>query len=118
MLFFFIFFLFPGRSQVIALRRSHNDSCRKQHEARLSKHRVVHIHVMHKKRRSTHAEGAYEFEYYIASEGVMASHVFCGKLDSLYIFFLTLFFYWLHKFVVDETIDTDVNFLLATQICS
>jgi hypothetical protein len=108
MLFFFIFFLFPGRSRVIALRRSHNDSCRKQHEARLSKHSVVHIHVMQKKRTSTHAEGEYDFEYYIASEGVMVSHVFCGKMDSLSLyFFFMLFFYLLHKFVVDETIDTD-----------
>jgi hypothetical protein len=63
-------FLVPGRSQVIALRRSHNDGRRKQHEARLSRHRVVHIHVMKKKRRSTHAEGEDDSEDYIASEGV------------------------------------------------
>jgi hypothetical protein len=31
---------------------------------------VVHIHVMKKKRRSTHAEGADDSEDYIASEGV------------------------------------------------
>jgi hypothetical protein len=55
---------------------------------------------MQKKRRSTHAEGEYDFEYYIASEGVMASHVFCGKMDSL-----SLYFFF------------DVIFLLATQIC-
>jgi hypothetical protein len=75
-------FLVLGTSQVIALRRSHNDSCRKQHEARLSKDRVVHIHVM-KKKRSSHAEGVDDFEDYIASKGVMASDVFCGKMDSL-----------------------------------
>jgi hypothetical protein len=68
---------------IIALRRSHNDSCRKQHEARLSKHRVVHIYVMNKNRRSTHVEGVDDSEDYIALEGVMASYVFCGKLDSL-----------------------------------
>jgi hypothetical protein len=55
-----------GRSQVIALRRSHNDGRRKQH----ARHRVVHIHVMKKKRRSAHAEGADDSEDYIASEGV------------------------------------------------
>jgi hypothetical protein len=38
---------------------------------------------MKKKRRSTHAEGVDDSEDYIASEGVMASDVFCGKLDSL-----------------------------------
>jgi hypothetical protein len=48
----------------------HNDGHRKQHEARLSRHRVVHIHVMKKKRRSAHAEGADDSEDYIASEGV------------------------------------------------
>ena len=31
---------------------------------------VVHIHVMEKKRRSTHAEGADDSEDYIASKGV------------------------------------------------
>jgi hypothetical protein len=82
---FFLLFLFlvPSTSQVIALRRSHNDSREKQHEARLSKHRVVHIHVMKKKRRSAHAEGVDDSEDYIASEAVMASDVFCRKLDSL-----------------------------------
>jgi hypothetical protein len=63
-------FLVPSRSQVIALIRSHNDGRRKQHEARLSRHRVVHIHVMKKKRRSAHAKGADDSENYIASEGV------------------------------------------------
>jgi hypothetical protein len=76
-------FLVLVTSHVIALRRSHNDSCRKQHEARLSRHRVVHIHVMKKKRRSSHAEGVDDSEDYIALEGVMASDVFCGKLDSI-----------------------------------
>ena len=81
----FLLFLFfvPGRPQVIALRRSHNDSRRKQHEARLSRHRVVHIHVIKKKRRSTHVDGANDSEDYITSEGVMASNVFCRRLDSL-----------------------------------
>jgi hypothetical protein len=81
----FLLFLFfvPGTSQVIALRRSHNDSHRKKHEARLFRHRVVHIQVLKKKRRSSHAEGEDDSEDYIASEGVMASDVFCGKLDSL-----------------------------------
>jgi hypothetical protein len=64
------FFLVPGRSQVIALRRSHNDGRRKQHEASISIHRVVQIHVMKKNRRSTHAEGEDDSEDYIASEGV------------------------------------------------
>jgi hypothetical protein len=62
-------FLVPGRSQVIALRRSHNDGHEKKHEVRLYIHRVVHIHVMKKKRRLAHAKGADEFENYIASEG-------------------------------------------------
>jgi hypothetical protein len=70
-------------SQAIALRMSHNDSCRKQHETRLSRHRVVQIHVMKKKSRLAHAEGVGNSKDYIASEGVMASDVFCGKLDSL-----------------------------------
>ena len=65
-------FLVLDTSQVIALRRSHNDSHRKQHEVKLSRHRVVHIHVMKKKRRSAHAMGADDSEDYIASEGVMA----------------------------------------------
>jgi hypothetical protein len=76
-------FLVLGMSHVIALRRKHNDSLRKQHEARLFRHRFLHIHVIKKKRRSTHEEGVYDSEDYIASEGVMASEVFCGKLDSL-----------------------------------
>jgi hypothetical protein len=76
-------FLVPGMSHVIALRRSHDDSCWKQHEARLSRHRVVHIHVMKKKRRSAHAKGLHDFEDYITSKGVMDSDVFCRKLDSL-----------------------------------
>jgi hypothetical protein len=58
------------RSHVIALRRIHNDGCRKKNEAILSIHRVVQIHVMKKKRRSTHAEGEDDSEDYIASEGV------------------------------------------------
>ena len=76
-------FLVQGTSQVIALRRSHNDSRKKKYEAILSIHRVVNIHVMKKKRRSTHAEGVDDSEDYIASEGVMASDVFDGKLNSL-----------------------------------
>ena len=68
-------FLVPGMSRVIALRRSHNDGHRKQHEARLSRHRVVHIHVMKKKRRSTHAKGADDSEDYIASEGACGLRV-------------------------------------------
>jgi hypothetical protein len=79
----FFLFLVPGMPQVIALKRIHNGSWRKQHEARLSINRVVYIHVMKKKRRSTHAEGADDSEDYIASKGVMASDVFCRKLDSL-----------------------------------
>jgi hypothetical protein len=68
--FFFLFlFLVPNTSQVIALRRSHNDSREKQHEARLSKHRVVHIHVMKKKRRSAHAEAVLRF--YVISEVIL-----------------------------------------------
>jgi hypothetical protein len=55
-----------GRSQIIALRRSHNDGRKKKHEARLSKHRIVHIHVMNKKRMSSHVEGD-DSEDYIAS---------------------------------------------------
>jgi hypothetical protein len=62
-------FLVPGRSQEIALIRSHNDGRRKQHEAILFIHRVVHIHVMNKKRRSAHVKGAYDSKDYIASEG-------------------------------------------------
>jgi len=62
-------FLVSGRSHVIVLRRNHNDGHRKQHEARLPKHRVVYIHVMKKKKRSTQAEGEDDSEYYIASEG-------------------------------------------------
>jgi hypothetical protein len=62
-------FLVLGRSQVIALRRIHNDGHRKKHEARLSRHRFVHIRVLKKKRRSAHAEGEGDFEDYIASEG-------------------------------------------------
>jgi hypothetical protein len=54
----------------IILTRSHNDSHRKQHEARLSRHRIVHIHVIKKKRRSTHVEGEDDSEDYIASKGV------------------------------------------------
>jgi hypothetical protein len=69
--------------QVIALRRSHNDTRRKQHEVKLSKHRVVHIHVMKKKRRLSHAEGVDDSKDYIASEGVIDSYFFCGKLDSI-----------------------------------
>ena len=89
----FLLFLFPvpGRSQIIALRRSHNDSRRKQHEARLSIHRVVHIHVMKKKRRSAHVEGEDDSEEYISSKGVMVSDVFYGKLDSL---MMTCCIYW------------------------
>jgi hypothetical protein len=71
-------FLVPGRSHVIALRGSYNDGCRRQHFrwslaktlSRLTRHKVVHIHVMKEKRRSTHAEGTYDSEEYIALEGV------------------------------------------------
>ena len=64
-----LLFLVPSRSQVIALRRSHNEGRRKQHEARLSRHRVVHIHVMKKKRRSAHAEGVLRF--YVISKVIL-----------------------------------------------
>jgi hypothetical protein len=61
--------LVPDRSQVIALRGSYNDSCRRQHIrwslaetwSRLSKHRVVymtvHIHVMKEKRTKSKLSG-------------------------------------------------------------
>jgi hypothetical protein len=79
----FFLFLVPGTSWVISLRRIHNDNWRKQHEARLSINRVVYIHVMKKKRRTTHVEGEDDSKDYIASKGVMASDVFYRKLDSL-----------------------------------
>jgi hypothetical protein len=51
-------FLVPSRSQGITLRGSYNDSCRRQQFrwslaetwCRLSRHRVVHIHVIKEKR--------------------------------------------------------------------
>jgi hypothetical protein len=51
-------FLVPGRSQVIALRQSYKNGCKRQlfrwslaqTWSRLSKHRVVHIHVIKDKR--------------------------------------------------------------------
>jgi hypothetical protein len=70
-------------SHLIAPRRSHKDIRGKKHEARISINRFLHIHVMKKKRRSTHAEGLDDSEDYIALERVMALDVFCRKLDSL-----------------------------------
>jgi hypothetical protein len=61
--------LVPGRSQVIALRGSYNDGCRRQQIrwslaetwSRLSRHRVVymtvHIHVMKEKRTKSKLSG-------------------------------------------------------------
>jgi hypothetical protein len=78
-------FLFhvPERSQVIATR-IHNGGHKKQYEARLSKHRVVHIHAMKKKRRSTHVEGEDDFEDYITSEGININkeHIDLCKIHS------------------------------------
>jgi hypothetical protein len=58
-------FLVLGRSQVIALRGSYNDGCRRQQFrwslvetwSRLSRHRVVHIHVMKEKRTKLEPSG-------------------------------------------------------------
>ena len=60
-------FLVPCRLHIIALRRNHNDGRKKKHEEIISIHRVVHIPLLKKKRKSTHAEGENESEDYIAS---------------------------------------------------
>jgi hypothetical protein len=69
LLFSLVVALVPGRSQVIALRGSYNDGCRRQHIrwslaetwSRLSRHRVVymtvHIHVMKEKRTKSKPSG-------------------------------------------------------------
>jgi hypothetical protein len=64
----FFLFLVPGRSHVIALRGRYNDDCKRQHE---EDYPYIELCTsMKDKRRSTHAEGAYDSKYYIASEGV------------------------------------------------
>jgi hypothetical protein len=60
-------FLVLGRSQVVALRGSYNDGCKRKHEV---EYPYIELFTsMKEKRTSTHAKGLDDSKDYIASEG-------------------------------------------------